>query len=323
MRNLFNLFAIALLVATGMTAASCSSDNEDSVMEPVTNQPTARKAHLRLVCGMGVSVSQQKALRKAPQTRAALTANGRELTDLYIMDYDRKSGRLLQVLHQTSMAADFAEPDLTLDYGEHTLKVVATRSSSPTLLDANGTAWTATANVLTPVSASVPVAITAEKTSDTFGKQVDVAVGVGEAQTVSITLDRLVAKLVINSTDDFPADCSTIRLDMDEYKTFSLADFSVIDCVKNQRVTDVSALARTKGTVINYFFLVPDGGYSTDITFTTNSTKGTPYSTITVPGVPLERNKVTTITGSLYNHEQGFSVSLNDEWEAMANDINL
>ncbi len=317
-------FAAITMMAICMTT-SCSSDNDSSIIEPVNNQQTGNKAHVRLKVGtdMGVSISNA-ARRKAPATRAALTANGRTLTDLYILDYDKTTGRLLQVLHQTSTATDFAEPDLTLDYGEHTLKVIATRSDRPTLLDAASAPWTATANVLTPVSAaSVPVAITADKTSDTFGAQQDITVGTGQGQTVSITLERLVAKLVVNSTDDFPAECSTITLDMDEYKSFSWTDFSVIDCAKNQRITDVSALAGQHATTINYFFLVPDGGYATDITFTTNSTTGTPYSTITVADVPLERNKVTTITGSLYNHQMGFSVALNDEWDSEGNDINI
>ena len=316
-------FAAITMMAICMTV-SCSSDNDSSIIEPVNNQQTSGKAHVRLKVGTDMDVTVGKvARRNALATRAALTANGKELTDLYILDYDKATGRLLQVLHQTSTADDFAEPDLTLDYGEHTLKVIATRSTTPTLLDAVSAPWTVATNVLTPVSASVPVAITADKTSDTFGAQRDITVGTGQGQTVSITLDRLVAKLTIRSTDTFPADCSTISVQLNEYRSLSLADFSVIGLAKNQRITDVAYLAGTTGTSINYFLLVPEDGYTTDITFTTNSTSGTPYSTITVPDVPLERNKVTTITGSLYNHQMGFSVALNDEWNSEGNDINI
>ena len=113
------LMMMAAIAALGMTIISCSSDNETLVEDVKPG-----KAHVRLVCGMGVNVSPMR----APMTRAALTANGKALTDLYILDYDKATGKLLQVLHQTSTAADFAEPDLTLDYGEHVLKVVATRS---------------------------------------------------------------------------------------------------------------------------------------------------------------------------------------------------
>lgn len=193
-----NLKMMAAIAAVGMAFVSCSSDNENL---GENEQPTG-KARVKVVCGMGV------------ETRAALSANGKALTNLYIMDYDKTSGKLLQALHQTSTAADFAEPDLTLDYGEHVLKVVATRSQDPTLWDAGNITWSVESNVLTPVTATQPVVLTASKTSDTFGAEKDVSVGVGKATTVSIALDRLVAKLVVSSTDVFPDDCATVTLDL-------------------------------------------------------------------------------------------------------------
>lgn len=308
---------MAAIAAVGMTFVSCSSDNEN--MEDVK----PGKAHVRLVCGMGVSVSPMGAPMRAPMTRAALSANGKQLTDLYILDYDKATGKLLQVLHQTSTAADFAEPDLTLDYGEHVLKVVATRSQEPTLWDAQKISWQVEQNILTPITATQPVMLTSTKTSDTFGAEKEVSVGIGKATTVSIALDRLVAKLVVNSTDAFPDDATTIALDLQEHRTLSWATMDVIEAVENQRVVDVSSLRGTTGTVLSYFVLAPKNGYTTDVTLTMNRTEGTPYSTITVPSVPLERNKVTTITGSIYGHEQGFQVSVKDTWDGEGHDINI
>lgn len=300
-----NLKMMAAVVAMGMTIVSCGNDNENLV----ENEHPTGKARVKVVCGMGV------------ETRAALSANGKALTDLYILDYDKASGKLLQVLHQTNTAADFAEPDLTLDYGEHVLKVVATRSLEPTLWGAGNITWSVEPNVLTPVTATQPVVLTASKTSDTFEAEKDVSVGVGKATTVSIALDRLVAKLVVNSTDIFPDDCTTITLDMQEYKTLEWATMDVIEAVGNQRVSDVSQLRGTTGTSLAYYFLTPKEDYRTDMTFRTNRTEGAPYSTVTVENVPLERNKVTTITGPLYKHGQGFQMMVNDEWNSEGNDI--
>ena len=305
---------MAAIAAVGMTLVSCSSDNE-SLVEDVK----PGKAHVRLVCGMGVSVAPMR----APMTRAALSANGKALTDLYILDYDKATGKLLQVLHQTNTAADFAEPDLTLDYGEHVLKVVATRSQEPTLWDAQKTTWTVEPNILTPITATQPVMLTSTKTSDTFGAEKEVSVGIGMATTVSIALDRLVAKLIVNSTDVFPDDCTTIALDFQEYRTLSWTTMDVTEAVDNQRVVDVANLRGTTGTVLSYFVLAPKDGYQTDITLTTNRTEGNPYSTITVPGVTLERNKVTTITGPIYGHGQGVQVTVNDAWDSEGHDINI
>ena len=312
MRTNLMMTAIA---AVCMTVVSCGSSNDNLV----ENEQPMGKAHVRLMCGMGVSVSPMR----APMSRAALSANGKALTDLYILDYDKATGKLLQVLHQTSTAADFAEPDLTLDYGEHVLKVVATRSQEPTLWDAGKNTWTVEPNILTPVTATQPVMLTSTKTSDTFGAEKEVSVGIGTAATVSITLDRLVAKLVVNSTDAFPDDCTTIALDFQEHRTLSWATMDVTEAVNNQRIVDVANLRGTTGTVLSYFVLAPKDGYQTDITLTTNRTEGNPYSTITVPGVTLERNKVTTITGPIYGHGKGFQVTVNDAWDSEGHDINI
>ena len=308
------LMMVAAIAAVGMTIVSCSSDNENMV-----DNAQPGKAHVRLVCGMGMSVSPMQ----APLTRAALSANGKALTDLYIIDYDKSTGKLLQVLHQTSTAADFAEPDLTLDYGEHVLKVVATRSQEPTLWDAGNNTWTVEQNILTPVTATQPVMLTSTKTSDTFGAEKEVSVGIGKATTVSIALDRLVAKLVVSSTDVFPDDCTSITLDLQEHRTLSWDTMDVIDAVKNQRVSDVTSLQGTTGTVLSYFVLTPKDGYTTDVTLTTNRTEGDPYSAITVPSVILERNKVTTISGPIYGHKQGFRVTVNDTWDNEGHDVNI
>lgn len=305
---------MAAIVAVGMTFVSCGSDNENLVEDVKPG-----KAHVKVVCGMGVSVLPMG----TPISRAALSANGKALTDIYILDYDKATGKLLQVLHQTSAASDFAEPDLTLDYGEHVLKVVATRSQEPTLWDAGNITWQVEPNILTPVTATQPVMLTSSKTSDTFGAEKEVSVGIGKATTVSIALDRLVAKLVVNSTDVFPDDCTTITLDMQEYKSLSWATMDVMEAVGNQRTVDVQGYRGTTGTTFAFYLLTPKVGYQTDVTLTTNRAEGAPYSAITVENVPLERNKVTTITGPLYKHGQSFQVTVNDTWDNEGHDINI
>lgn len=313
-----NLKMMAAVVAMGMAIVSCGSDNENLVEDVKPG-----KAHVKVVCGMGVSVSPMGAPMRMPMSRAALSANGKALTDIYILDYDKTSGKLLQVLHQTSAASDFAEPDLTLDYGEHVLKVVATRSQESTLWDAENITWQVEPNILTPVTATQPVMLTSLKTSDTFGAEKEVSVGIGKATTVSIALDRLVAKLVVNSTDVFPDDCTTITLDMQEYKSLSWATMDVMEAVGNQRTVDVQGYRGTTGTTFAFYLLTPKAGYQTDVTLTTNRTEGAPYSAITMENVPLERNKVTTITGPLYKHGQSFQVTVNDTWDNEGHDINI
>lgn len=311
-----NFLEAALIVAAGMMMLASCGENE--VINPIEqgHSPAQGKATVKLVCSPTPLVSY---------TRASMVANGKQLTDLYILDYNKATGKLLQVLHQTSDAEDFAEPTLNLDYGDHILKVIATRSSSPTLLGADGSLWNLQENTAFAVAddSNVPVVWTSDKTSDSFGASQDVSVGIGKDQTIRIQLDRIVAKLVLKNTGTFPADCSTIQLSLDEYKTWNWQSFSVVEAAKNQRISDASQYAGKTGSTISYFLLVPDGdGYTTDISFQMNrKDSDKTYASFTIPDVCLQRNRITTISGSYYDHEEGFFLTVNDEWEEEQNSV--
>lgn len=75
---------MATIAAVGMTIFSCGSDKENLVEDVKPG-----KAHVKVVCRMGVNVSPMGAPMRAPMSRAALSANGKALTDLYILDYDK------------------------------------------------------------------------------------------------------------------------------------------------------------------------------------------------------------------------------------------
>lgn len=312
-RILFTLATFALLAASTFNLASCSSEDGEAVSQ---EQKEAKKGRIRLQCTM-------PALTVAP-LRASLSANGKAITDLYILDYNTASGDLLQVLHQTATAEDFAEPDLMLNYGAHTLRVVATMSEAPTLLNTDGVAWNCTDNVLMPLAGgSAPAFLTSKKTNDTFAAETEVTITPGAAQDVSITLERIVSRLAIKIADAFPDDCSTIDVSLNEYSNLALENFSVIGPVKNQRITDVSSLVGKSGITVSYYLLAPADGYTTDVTITPNKSGCGSYQSVTVSDVPFERNKITTITGTIYGHRQGVQIGLNDAWSEEAHDVNI
>lgn len=320
------LFATTfLMMAACMMNTSCSKYVDEFTEAPSGEQTDAAVGveHVKLNLSTPEATLGDGTAGDAA-TRATLTADGKNMTDIYIFDYDQSSGQLLQVLHQTNSAEDFAQPDMTLAYGDHTLKVIATRSVSPTLLDADSVAWAAKDNVLTPISDKVPAILTSGKTSDSFGATKDVSVMPGKALAVNIKMERIVAKLVLDVTDAIPADCSNLMMDLDEYCHFSWEDFDVIQPVRNQRTYDMTAYAGGNGVMITYFVLVPLDGYSSDITFTLGK-KGSdkPYSKFTVQNVPFERNKVTTIKGKYYNHQSGVTFSLKAEWDKNGNEVNI
>lgn len=104
MKNSIMQCAIAAMAC--LVCASCTNESESLISQPSTATPAVGKARVKLVCDMDVSVTSAPLRHVMGGSRAALTANGKALTHLYIMDYDKQSGKLLQVLHQTSTAAD-------------------------------------------------------------------------------------------------------------------------------------------------------------------------------------------------------------------------
>lgn len=308
MKKLF----IFVLAAIGMVAAACSSE---SPVTEVSELEADGKMAVRLLIKTGVAI----------ETRASLTANGKALTDLYIFDYNKTTGALLQVLHQTSDAPDFAEPLLTLDYGTHVLKLIASRSESPFLRDNSGSVCGLKTNAITDAQtlSATPSSFHTVKTSDTFGAVKELEVKAGGSSAVSVTLDRYVAKLELLPTDVFPDDCSTIDVELPEHSGIDLNTMDVTAAVNNHRVSDVSPLAGRTDVPVSYFFLVPKAGTSIDVTLTMNRTAGAPYSKIIVEDVPLDRNRVTTIRGQFYNRAQGVSISIADTWNTEKNTIDI
>lgn len=322
MRTKKFLFAttFAMMAACMMMNSSCTEYVDDAVENRGSRQ-VADKATVKLRFtspeGDDVSVSQSARPLTHPITRAELAANGNAMTDLYIFDYDKKTKKLLQVLHQTDDAEDFAEPSLSLDYGDHTLKVIATRSETPTLQSADGSLWSLADNTAFAMTADAdaPAVLTSSKTSDSFGAVQDVSIGVGQNQSINIQLERIIAKLSIKNTGKFPADCSTLRFQIDEYKQWDWQSFSAIGKVSNQRILDVTKCAGKTSAPFFYYFLVPEEGYTTDITFTADR-KGSsePYTSFTLSDITLQRNHVTMISGSFYNRHPTFSLTMNDAW---------
>ncbi len=67
----------------------------------------------------------------------SLTADGKEMTDVWVLDY--MGDVLMQQVHQVSTDDDFGQPTLTLAIGDHHLYFIASRGSGSTLNTTNHT----------------------------------------------------------------------------------------------------------------------------------------------------------------------------------------
>jgi hypothetical protein len=232
---------------------------------------------------------------EAYKTRAAVT--GSTMTDVWVLDY--MGSTLMQTVHQSSADADFGAPTVSLDYGEHTLYFVTSCGDTPTL---NTTTLT----------------LSFDKVKDTFWKSVNVNVTSGTAANQSVTLDRIVTKLIIKPTDQVPMNISTVDIQLSTW-------YNSIDYLTGQPATASTDLLRSVAVTDNYhgttgtiYFIVQGFCGTTD--FTTNvsvTAKDADSNTIgfaQITNAPMKRNRTSRFTGTLFGNSNGLAMNMNDEW---------
>ena len=108
---------IILMPFVALCVCSCADDSQ-----PVVNE--VESVPVTFSC-QGFEIDTR------PMTRGELTADGKAMTDIWILDYIGDD--LTQHLHQVSTDADFGTPTMNLSVGHHNIYFVASRSTSPTL----------------------------------------------------------------------------------------------------------------------------------------------------------------------------------------------
>ena len=163
-KNYYGLMAMAIAMMT----SGCTQEADE-----VTNQEQGE-----VVTTFAVTGDFELSLKA--MTRGELTADGKAMTDLWVLDY--MDGALVGQLHQTAEDDDFGTPTMALDFGSHHVYFVCSRGTTPTL-------------------STEEHSITWATTSDTFYKDYSVTVASGSSSTRSVTLDRVATKLGITIAD--------------------------------------------------------------------------------------------------------------------------
>ena len=228
-------------------------------------------------------------------TRAALSADGYDMSDLWIFDY--VDGVCVQTLRKTSDDADMDSPSMSLEYGEHVLHFVASRGKNPTLSDG---------------------IIIWDTVSDTFLGSLSVTVGHATADSYAVTLDRMVAKLRVAITDQVPDNIASVTIQ--SAKWWKGVDYVSASASSESElgvsITVPSSYAGTTGSLVASVFGFSDATeWSTDVTVTAKDGDGNVLGKVTVQDVPLRRNRVTLMSGNLFNGGGTFDVSLNEGWD--------
>jgi hypothetical protein len=233
-----------------------------------------------------------------PVTRGYLAADGKDLTDVWVLDYDA-DGNLLQQIHQNdNTTEDFGKPVMKLAYGEHQLYFIASRGTDP-VLDAEAHT------------------ITFGSVRDTFWKRYDVNVVATSNGNRAVTLDRVVTKLRLTFTDEVPATANSISIVPHtwyygiDYLTGQPASAQT-DAATVITIPD-SSKGQT-GIQASLFGFSTADEWNTDVVISSRTATDAVLGSATITSAPFKANRVSDYSGPLFSAGGSMSLSLNGEW---------
>lgn len=233
-----------------------------------------------------------------PVTRGYLQADGKDLTDVWVLDY--MDGKLVQQVHQTdNTAEDFGKPVLNLKYGSHHIYFIASRGQGAELdTDAK--------------------TITFSKVLDTFYKDYEVSVASSSNGNRAVTLDRVVTRLRLTFTDAVSAETSTITITPDT-RYYGLDYLTGDPCEpKTAEPTSLTIPETDKGKTgvqVNIFGFSQADEWKTDVTITAMNADNQTISSVKLMDVPFKANRITEYSGPLFGSEGAMSMGLNSTWD--------
>lgn len=230
-------------------------------------------------------------------TRAELKADGKTLTDLWVLDY--VNGSLAQdVLHQTSDQEDFGTPTLNLSVGSHHVYFIASRGQDATIdTDAHTIAF---ARVL-----------------DTFYYDLALDVTATSSGSRNVTLERCVTKFSAVITDAIPEGAATFNMTPAQwYYGWDYVAGTPTTATASQTITiniPSSEIGATNERLSIFGFSAATE-WMTDIAINCKKGDGTILGTATISDVPVKQNRITTFSGPLFSANGLTSVSLSSDW---------
>ena len=232
-----------------------------------------------------------------PVSRASLEADGQTITDVWVLDY--VGGELVQQLHQVSTDADFAEPTLTLAFGEHTIYFVASRGVDPVL---NTSAHS----------------LTFGKVRDTFWKAYSCTVTGSSVSNIAVTLDRVVTRMRVNITDVVDANAATLLLKPSKW-------YLVLDYLSGEPMAEESDFVSSvtipdsykgkTGLQASIFGFSTSTEWSADVAVECRKADNSVIGSASVDNVPFARNRTSVLSGNLFTGGSGVKMSLTENWD--------
>lgn len=230
-------------------------------------------------------------------TRAGLSADGSEMTDLWLLDY--MGGELVQTVHQTPADADWGSPSVSLAFGSHVVYFVASRGDSPVLSTESET-------------------IEWSRVSDTFWKAETVNIDATTSANRSVTLGRVATRLRLVVNDKVADDAASVVITPQHwyYGINYVTGEPVADRQEDRVINIPQSYKGTEGQLaVSIFGISGADEWTTDVTVSSRDADNDIMGRAVISSVPFKRNRVTEYSGNLFSAGGGMSISLDDTWE--------
>ena len=253
------------------------------------------------ICDAPNNSSRRDTAARDAATRA-LEANGEAMKELWVFDVVGDSCAL--ICKQTEVDDNFGSVSMKLSYGNHRLAVVCSRGEDSDVDVSNGRiAW--------------------EKVRDTFWNVVDCDVAKTGSTDVSVTLKRVAARMRVTVNDVIPSDLKTISISGEPwYKGIDVKTGEAIGGLSSvEGVEEVSSLAvpsayvgTEKKLAVSLWIMSKGEQWTENVTVKMLSDNDDVMSEVLCPGVPMQRNRVTNITGYFLSGGASGNIHLDDSW---------
>ena len=263
-----------------------------------------------IVCGCGKSLIEENETLTAKKitfrvncdftsptfTRAALSANGSDMTDLWAFDFVDEE--CVQMVHQTAEDEDFGVPTLTMAQGAHTVCFVVSRGDGATVDESARTIeWL--------------------KVSDTFWADLDLNITQSSPGNVSVTLQRVATRLRITIEDAVPTGVTSVDITPAKWYyglNYWTGDAAIPKTDITRTISVPSSYVGTTGLSLSIFGLSNTNEWTTDVALQAKDGNGATVSSVAIANAPFKANRTTQYSGRLFGNDGAFTLSLNDEW---------
>jgi hypothetical protein len=286
------IISIAAVAALCFSACSTEEPAVSSITIKADDSPIEDYATITFNCRGDFDLSTESFTR-------ALTADGKAMTDLWVLDYHNGATQTSAVIHQTSDDDDFGSPTLNLAVGSHHVYFIASRGQGATLDTESHT-------------------LTFSRVLDTFYKDYAVDVAGTSNGSRTVTLDRCVTKLTAVITDEIPTGAATFNMTPAQwYYGWDYVAGTPTAATASQTITIniPSSEIGVTGERLNIFGFSADDEWTTDIPLDCKTSGGDILGTATITDVPLKQNRITTFSGPIFSANGLTTVSLSTDWD--------